>query len=103
MINLSLRQNVLENHDSFNLPSGVASKNQFSLFKDCLCQLCLLSLLCNLIKYIKQQNKSMKRTTDSMRTKLHILQLQGSKYTVFELGMSETAVKDGGGNGKKIF
>lgn len=45
----------------------------------------------------------MKRTTDSMRTKLHILQLQGSKYTVFELGMSETAVKDGGGNGKKIF
>ena len=35
----------------------------------------LLLLLCNLMKYhIQQQNQGVKRTVDSMRMKLHILQ-----------------------------
>lgn len=46
----------------------------------------------------------MKKTVDSMRTKLHILQepeVQVSKYRVPELRLSETTVKGRGGNWEK--
>lgn len=56
-------------------PALASSWGSVSLFRDCQCQHGLLLLWSNLMKYrIQQQNQGVKRTVDSMRTKLHILQ-----------------------------